>query len=186
MKPFIVILFSTILSLVANAQTGIYDTYEDFKKDNMRVMKDVARANYAMGKYTIVFEDNDGKDVKVKAKNIWGFKYNGHLFRTDHVGNIAMVVVQDDFVYYENGGAHLQMLRTKKNEGDFTSGYGCYLSKDLGSGMTPLPGATISDARKMYKNFKEDNPQYEELYECIGKRTNYEHVRKCVEQYVSK
>ena len=112
-----------------------------------------------------------------------GFKYNGHLFRTDHVGNIARVMATGDFIYYENGGAHLQMLRFNKNEGDFNSGYACYLSKDLSSDMCPLPSTTISDARKMFKNFKDKYPEYEELYECIGKRTNYEHVRECVQEY---
>jgi hypothetical protein len=186
MRKWIILLVFVTVSVLANAQTGIYDTYEDFKKDSLRTMKAIDRTSYSMGKYTIVFTDNNGKEEKVKAKTIWGFKYNGHLFRTDHVGNIALVILTGDFVYYENGGAHLQMLRFDKKEGDFSSGYACYLSKDLGSEMTPLPSAPISDAKKMYKNFKEKYPEYEKLYDCIGKRTDYLHVRECVQEYVQK
>ncbi len=182
MKKWILAFFLLAGSIAANAQTGFYYTYQDYLNDSIQSMSDISRVGHTLGRVNIIFENNKGKEEKVKASAMWGFMYKGHLFRSDKFGSVAMVVVQDSFIYYENGLAHLDMLRYNLKEGNFSAGYACYLSKDLGSEMCPVPSAPMSDARKLYKKFKEDHPQYAELFECIGKKTNYEHVRFCVQK----
>lgn len=41
----------------------------------------------------------------------------------------------------------------------------------------------VMGARKKLKKFKEENPQYDQLFDCIGKDYNYLNVRPCVVEF---
>jgi hypothetical protein len=50
--------------------------------------------------------------------------------------------------------------------------------------ITPLPDGPISDAKKLYKDFKENHKAYKKLYACIDEtKYNYIAVRECVKKF---
>lgn len=126
----------------------------------------------------------DQKKVKIHCKDIWGFSYKDALFRIDkNYSQPARVASSGKIIYYENGIAHLEMIRDNKEEGSFSIGYFCYVSKNLESELIPMPGSLISDARKKINKFKEENPEYKELFNCIEKNYNYLNVRPCITEF---
>jgi len=46
-----------------------------------------------------------------------------------------------------------------------------------------MPGEALSDARIRINKFKKENPQYQELFDCIEKSCNYLNVRPCISEF---
>src|SRR5690606_19129909 len=112
---------------------------------------------------------------------MWGFNYGDALFRIDKKhSQPTRVMNAGKIIYYENGIAHLSMIRDNSQSGSFSIGYYCYVSKNINSEMIPMPVRLISDARKRIKEFTEENPEYKNLFDCIEKNYNYFNVRPCV------
>lgn len=75
------------------------------------------------------------------------------------------------------------MVRNNAQKGEFIVGYYCYVSKSINSEMVPMPSQLVSNARGKIKKFKEENPEYEELFDCIEKEYDYRKVRPCVLEF---
>lgn len=126
----------------------------------------------------------DGATIPVKCEDIWGFSYEGAIFRIDpKYKQPALIWSMGKLIYYENGLAHLTLMRDEAKEAEVGLGYFCYVSKDLTSELVPMPGQKLSDAHKKIVKFKEENPQYRKLFDCIGDDYHYAYVRSCILAY---
>ncbi|GDX47328.1 hypothetical protein LBMAG25_01460 [Bacteroidota bacterium] len=107
------------------------------------------------------------------------------FFRIDKKYNQpTRVISTGKIIYYENGIANLSMLRDNSEIGAFKIGYYCYISKSIDSELIPMPqGQFNSDLRKKVTKFKEENPEYKELFDCIDNNYNYLSVRSCVVKF---
>lgn len=174
-----------IISLVVTAKVYsgkdtviVYTTYENYV-NKIGETYDKMVNYYGTIKMKITVSKN-ATETTIKCKEIWGFLYNGHLFRTDErTGQVGELIVKGKICYYENGIAHLEMIRNGTNHENFNLGYYCYVSKDLASKLAPFPSPEypISDANKQIKKFKRANPEYDDLFKAINNNYSYQNVR---------
>ncbi len=132
-----------------------------------------------MGQWTLFFE-KDGAKRKVKCKDIWGFTYKGILFRIDNEGNIPVrLMTEREVCYYENGFAHLRMLRDTSELAGFEYGNSAYLSKDIKGAIVPAIFPKDDD-RSASGKFRAAYPALEPLFMCIGATDDMTTIRQCV------
>ena len=132
-----------------------------------------------MGQWTLFFE-KDGAKRKVKCKDIWGFTYKGILFRIDAEGHIPVrLMTEREVCYYENGFAHLRMLRDTSELAGFEYGNSAYLSKDIKGAIVPAIFAK-DDERSASGKFRANYPTLEPLIMCIGEIDDMATIRQCV------
>lgn len=138
----------------------------------------------AMGQWTLLFE-KDGVKRKVKCKDIWGFLYKGVLFRINDEGPIPVRLMTEGVVcYYENGFAHLRMLRDDIEAATYDVGNAAYLSKDLRGPIVPAK-FKVDDTRSPSGRFRMEYPMLEPLYRCIAERDEMDPIRQCVVDFES-
>lgn len=162
----------------------VYKTYEDFNQKKGQDYDTYHSANSLGAKVTLVFI-HKGDKVKVKCGDIWGFRYRDALYRTDT--NYEMPVKLISFgrlCYYENGPAHLAMMKNGTNSAEFGIGAFCYASVDLRSEIFQFSGKK-SDGKKAREHFVAVDPIYAEYFDCLGFPGNNVPAshRKCVEQF---
>lgn len=138
----------------------------------------------AMGQWTLLFE-KDGVKRKVKCKDIWGFLYKGVLFRINDEGPIPVRLMTEGAVcYYENGFAHLKMLRDDLEIAPYEVGNAAYLSKDLKGQIVPARFQE-GELRSVSARFRTEYPMLEPLYRCIGEQAEMDPIRQCVVDFES-
>ena len=156
----------------------VYTTYQNYV-NKIGETYDKMVNYYGTIKMKITLSKN-AVETTIKCKEIWGFLYNGHLFRTDaRTGQVGELIVKGKLCYYENGIAHLEMIRNGTNHENFSLGYHCYLSKDLSSKLAPFANADHpdTDADKQMKKFKRANPEYADFFKALNKDYSYQNVR---------
>lgn len=166
------------------AELIIYNTYEDYiQKKGVLYDSEYWGWYHSVGKVTLIFKGK--QKVKVKCKKVWGFAYKGVLFRNHmEYGQPTRLISGNKIHYYESGMAHLSMAHNNSTSGLFPVGYYCYFSKTLDGLIIPIPKQqSLSTATKPFKKFKEQNPQYTSLFDCIGKDYDYIKIRSCVEKF---
>lgn len=169
------------LSYFTYGQTGVFKTYEDYAAGQMEAMQDNVRSPGTSFGVIYVFTTMDGGNKKYKAKEIWGFVYKGHLFRSDG-RDMAMLMDTGKVWYYLNGQASVGMLHSGKNYSVSVSGPPCHLSAPgINSEMYGMPLGPFD--QKDFKKMKKDHPEFEEIYKCMGPFSTYETTRKCVKQF---
>jgi hypothetical protein len=137
-----------------------------------------------MGQWTLLFE-KDGAKRKVKCKDIWGFLYKGVLFRINDEGPIPVRLMTEGAVcYYENGFAHLRMVRDGLEVATYDVGNAAYLSKDLKGPIVPAR-FKVDDTRSVSSRFRTEYPMLEPLYRCIGEGEQMDPIRQCVVDFES-
>jgi hypothetical protein len=170
-------------TLIANSQITVYTSYDDFINKKGKTYEGFQYHTATNKNFKLLFK-SDGKKTVISCKDIWGFTYKDVLFRVDRTDNQPARVVSDEkIVYYENGGAHIKMLKNYSSEAEISFGYFCYLSRDLTSDFVPMPAFLANKSRQGYNSFKEKNPQYKELFDCIEKDYDYKKVRICIEEF---
>ncbi len=119
----IILLFHFTLAGMA-AQTAksiiLYESYEDYLnaqgKETVGDFKLLSNISL-LGAKSLIFNRREGdnerpRKVKVNCKKLWGFVYNGLLFRIDSESKIPYFLKSEgSFYYYENGLATLHLLR---------------------------------------------------------------------------
>ena len=170
-----------------------------FGQDTIIVFKDYASYTAMTGEHynkmlgytngvvnvNLILQQN-GIETKKKCKEIWGFLYNGNLFRTDiRTGQVAKLISKGKICYYENGIAHLKMIRDKTTSETFSIGYYCYVSKNLETKLAPFPSpeVQVSDASKQLRKFKKENPEYDPLFKTMNKPYQYYEVKQRISEY---
>lgn len=113
-----------------------------------------------MGNATLLLKKN-GEKAKFQCTDIWGFTYNSALFRiSPAIGQPMLVTSIGKLCYHENGLAHLRMIESGDDYAFFEVGQYFNLSKDLNSEV-------IYEYEKYLKKFRDENPEYKDVYECI-------------------
>jgi hypothetical protein len=179
------------------AQALIYKTYEDFRAGKPEVIDNIKKAWWQADSFgkQVVFEIEGEKKQKFKPKEFWGFTYKGKLFRSiyqDSQKDIACVADTGKIVLYFNGKASLQLLKEDANFGFMEPGSAeCYISVNLNSEIIGVHWNFNGEKKyaprktKYFNKFKENNPEYQTLYDCIGE-TYYAHEAKnCIQKFNS-
>ncbi|PCH96853.1 MAG: hypothetical protein COB85_03235 [Bacteroidetes bacterium] len=182
MKPIpksILILSIVLFPLITNAQVIVYKTYEDFQNKIGEKYDD-----YKSGGYKRIVLMKDGKKVRLDMKSMWGFTYEDALFRIHApYGQCVRVLALGKVCYYENGMAHLSMIKNKSKSGESLGGWHCYISKTISSELRPFPYTMVAKSRRDLNAFKAANSEYDRLFECIEKDYSYLNVRPCVDKF---
>jgi hypothetical protein len=139
-----------------NAQTGVYKTYEDYVNKNLISMDTII--DFEIGSFSgakITFLNSERKNETYKAKQMWGFVFVGHLFRSIGL-DIAEVIDTGKVCYYESGISHLRSIMDHTTSGYFRYGGTIYLSKNLNSKYYDT-----------YKKFCKENAEFNSLKDCL-------------------
>ena len=140
--------------------------------------------SYPGGNVRLFFIDQQGNKKKIACKNIWGFKYGDALFRTEpRSSQPARVMSLGEIVYYENGLAHLEMIRDNSTTGRSDLGYYSYISPNLKAPMTPLPNFGFSSKARRMRELLKIHPEYKPLFECLEKDYDLKTVIYCVIEF---
>lgn len=179
----LLLLFS--IPVFVTAQVIVYETLQDYQEDKGTSYDNCFGWSKIFGKYQIRLK-KDGKMVNVHCKKIWGFTYKDQLFRsTGESGKFGMLISERGVCYYENGVAHLDLLRFNKENINFPKDHFAYFSDNLGTELFPYDSGNI-------KYLKEVLPKHHDLFDCIkresrGKFFNatkeYVGVQGCVKNY---
>jgi hypothetical protein len=179
-KNFLLIILLTLSLQVFSKNDSIivFTTYENYV-NKIGESYDKMVNYYGTVKMKITVSKNN-KENTIECKKIWGFLYNGHLFRSEErTGQIGELIVKGKICYYENGIAHLEMIRNNTNHENFTLGYHCYISKDLSSKLVPFTSSDHpdADADKQLKKFKKANVEYADFFKALANDHSYQNVR---------
>ena len=182
-RHLLVTLLLCSLPEILSAQVILYRTFQDFQANIGEVYDDHMIAKISFIKVRLELKKN-GKDTLVDPKEHWGFRFRDALFRIEgKYKQPVRVISAGKIIYYENGPANIQMIMNESSSATIRIGYLTYLSKDLTSDIYPLPSSPVSDAKKWYKKFRKQYPEYQELYDCIDKSLSYEVNRKCISEF---
>jgi len=184
------ILLITILSIKLFSQDTIivFKDYASYTANTGEHYDKMLGYTNGVIKVNLILQKN-GIETKIKCKEIWGFLYNGYLFRTDiRTGQVAQLISKGKICYYENGIAHLKMIRDKTTHEEFSIGYYCYVSKNLETKLAPFPSpdVQVSDANKQLRKFKKENPEYNALFKTMNKPYRYYDVKQRILEYEKK
>jgi len=185
MKLLLLILAFLVISYSSFSQTGLFRTYEDYQNNNIEKVNSMSHVSYSGGRYRMHYKDSTGKKDKLKYSDVWGFMYEGHLFRSEtRAEGFVRVITQGKLIYYENAYFHLEALVEKKSIIQLSSMTSSsimmsYISTDLNSEIVIIPSLSIGVYQKAWKRFIKDNPKADDFFSCVGKKTNYFNLRSC-------
>ncbi|MBK9628794.1 MAG: hypothetical protein IPO56_14165 [Flavobacteriales bacterium] len=178
---------SLALALMAGAQAYLHVDADAYLKERTpdpfkpigEPVGDFVDLYPSLGQWTLLFI-KDGKERKVRCKDIWGFTYKGVLFRINDEGPIPVrLMVEGSLCYYENGMAHLIMQRDSTEIATFDIGHASYLSKDIKGAIVPAIFKD-GDTRSVSGRFRTEYPKMEALFNCIGTHDEMDPIRQCV------
>lgn len=119
MKSVFLLLFAFGTLLYAEP-VYVYRTFESYEKDSAEVHEEYRGWMQSMGR-TFIYTKKSGKKTSFKCKDVWGFKFYGHLFRIDRRWNIPVKLVNCDTICsYENGFIWLSIAGGNKKFEDYT------------------------------------------------------------------
>lgn len=182
MKNFILLLIIFSSSLIYS-QVTVYLTYEDFKNQKGVQYDDYKNYLASIGKSYVTFI-KDGKNYKIACdKKMWGFVYKNTLFRVfPKYRQPVRLISNGKICYYENGFAHLSMLKTGKNSGQAQGEYSVlsFFSAKINSPIVPFKG---TDERSESGALFNSDPKYKQLSGCLKKYMDISSVRYCVDSF---
>ncbi|HEY0977011.1 MAG TPA: hypothetical protein VGE21_06030 [Flavobacteriales bacterium] len=168
-----------LIGLYGSAQTVLYRTRAEHLAGKGEERGNVLDVMPAMGRLVLVLETPGGRE-RVPCKDLWGFTYQGVLFRIEPGSGLPVrLMSHHTLCYYENGLAHLTMQRERTEAATFEFGDAAYLSTDLDGTIVParFRGKDIPVASR---RFDAAHPELESLITCIGAGAELEHIRQCV------
>lgn len=183
-----VVLFLFNNYLFAQRDVILYSTYSDYVNQTGEVHNGDFGSRVFTEGITIKLKDKKTKKkLKFKCKDYWGFEYAGALFRTNQKTDLPhrVIVIVDDFVYYENGIAYINYYAHGHKYAMFPRGLSySSVSKNLESVIHRLPLSGLSKlTNRSFKRFREENPNVEPLFECIDGKFKYKNIRRCVTDF---
>jgi hypothetical protein len=179
---FMVVPMWLLGSVPACAQAVVFDSYADYVAEQGREAGEFVDAFPVLGRFTFEFEQ-DGRRQRVRGQDIWGFTYRGVLFRIHHHAAMPMrLMARGEVCYYENGFAHLDMQRDRKEAGFYEHGYQACLSTDLEAPMVPA-SFSEEEAPPEATAFCTARPALRHLCGCIGAGQDIGRTRQCVVDY---
>lgn len=171
------VIFNGALSF-AQPEAVLYPTYAAFERDSGEVVGTYVDLLPASGKNMLVFKTATGRR-KVQCDEVWGFRYKDVLFRIESERHLPVrLMTKGGVCYYENGPAHLRMLRDAKEVDFYELGDPSYLSRNL---QEEIVRAVFAEGDQTSSGrFREAHPQLEPLFTCLGDRDELDHTRQCV------
>lgn len=185
MKKLLFTLSLLLVTFIANSQAQIiiFRTFEDFQNENGEELDSYRHTITSMGNVNMVFKKGR-KKVKINTKEFWGLIYKDALFRIDKKARQPVRLISvGDIMYYENGSAHLTMLKDNTNQGFFSKGSSCSVSKSINSEIINIPKLLSSSNEDPFNKFMKDNPDSSDLFECMKDDLEIQNVRKCVQEF---
>ncbi|HRF79898.1 MAG TPA: hypothetical protein PL070_07400 [Flavobacteriales bacterium] len=172
----------TISAQDEGPEVTMFSTYEDFAAKNGRNYQYFTAFQQVMGKVNLLLQHN-GEKEKLKCADIWGFRYRDALFRIDHrYEHPVKLISYGNMCYYENGPAHLTMMRTGSSTADFSLGAYCYVSVDLKDELFQFSGLK-KDAKNAREHFEQKDPMYRSYFDCVGHTNSVSTHRDCITQF---
>jgi hypothetical protein len=177
-------LASSCINKVA-AQVTVYKTYDEYK-NNTGKEYDNSYGYYGMsgsdafGGFIVYFNNEKSGKLEIKCGQVWGFKYDGRLFRTGPKDAPFWVRKIGKLCFYGNGHDELPKIRGGSESNVILAGAEDYVSKDLQSKLVVFP---IHDLKKLPAALKEARrqfPEANELLDCIGAATISEDIDDCI------
>ena len=180
-----IVLFSFLIAITnGTAQEKgviIFKSFEDYQNGiGEKFVGDFRLRSYSHSflDKTLIFKNQEEpkNKIKVYCHNIWGFSFNGLLFRIDKSGNTPLCVsFQGKYCYYENAISmlhHLVMHDTNEPQLEWdlnrygareasSWGYLAYISESINSDIFNI--STQFHFKKLLKK----QPQFREVYSCI-------------------
>jgi hypothetical protein len=182
MKNILLILLIFSSSLIYS-QVTVYATYEDFKNQKGIEYDDFKNYLASIGGTSIYLIKN-GKTHKIKCnKNIWGFVYKDALFKVfQKYRQPVRLISQGKICYYENGFAHLTILKTGRSSGQAQGSNSVlsFFSASLNSPIVPFKG---TDERSESGQLFNSDSKYKQLSGCLKKYMDIDFVRGCVSNF---
>lgn len=176
-----VLCFSAVLTGtfgLAQSDAVLYPTYAAFERDTGEIVGTYVDLIPSFGRHILVFKSDEGRR-KVACDEVWGFRYKDVLFRIEGEGHLPVrLMTRGGVCYYENGPAHLRMLRDGKEVDFYELGEPSYLSRNLQEGIVRAVFAEGDQGSS--GRFREAHPQLEPLFTCLGDRDELDHTRQCV------
>lgn len=193
LKQIRLILFFTVFLISAeeifpqsisfNVPTGVFATHSDYVQHKIKPMDDFVMLVDTLGSFFIIFEKK-GKKQKVECSKVWGFQYKFKLFRCNGAKHPpARVISNGKITYYENGPAHLDMLKNETSEAHFSEGAYCYFSVNLLGNMLEMPSKFSREVYGDVEKFKTKHKQYKKLFSCIETNYNPAKIYDCVKAF---
>lgn len=178
----ILLLAYILTSYLSHGQVTVYYTYEDFKNEKGENYSDYG-GFFISGAVTLTFI-KDKKKHKIKCKDMWGFTYKDAFFRTDEFNKVpARLMSFGKIFYYENGLAHLNMLKNNTDSGSTPSSFMFFFSKSLETPVVACTSYRASGSHIIYQQFKDDYPEYKVLFDCINDNYHVDTARRCVSSF---
>jgi hypothetical protein len=180
---FLFILLSSFCVLSSYAQVQVYTTQAEYENGGGTMYTDYLKWSGSGDNVTITFSDN-GDKVKIKCADMWGFTYKDELFRTAKVNKgaqLGMLMSKGKVYYYENGVAHLRILKHGGEQFEIygADGYGImyYFSASETSDLVVIRLPFDNKKMDLYEFIS--RPEYKELYDC-GVTNGLLVIRDCV------
>jgi hypothetical protein len=151
----ILLLIIFIASLSASAASGVYLTYDDFKKGNL-IKADEGTFDYKDFARNVIMKVGGVKKTYAN-KNIWAFLYNDNLYRTMYDPQLpptsCKLLVAGKYCYWQFGGNSAVTVTTENMTREFIS-YG------VGG-----EGFLVWSAARMSKDLKKQ-PELKPVLDC--------------------
>lgn len=146
-----------VISTYAQKLT-VYNSYQDYTDKRGDIYDEYDNLSTSFSGYTLRLYKGEEK-VKVLCRDIWGFEYGGNLFRIadSKSGFPCMLRSSGKVCYYENGTAHINMIRDKSKNGQTIQGGIYYISETITSSIEPLS----------MKKIKQTDPS---IIECLKEK----------------
>lgn len=185
MKTALLALILGFTAFWATPETDLkmYKTYQDYLNDSGEeyTFKRLYWPS-AVGIGLMAYKDD--KKVQLDGNDYWGYKFKDALFRFDHRYNQPVRVLSvGKIVYYENGQSHMNMVEHNIPSSSFRYGFYCYISKDLTTDVIPLSTYSAFGTKGKIADFRKEYPEYNEFFECLGRKYEYEKARKCLDDF---
>lgn len=179
MKPFFLLIALCFAPYLTTAEVIVYNTYQDYIADKGDHYQEFVK--YKGNKIVVA---NEGTSESIKCSTIWGFKYSNALFRIYPEQNKpACLISEGKICYYENGYAHLGLLKDGHYDVFYVSGSQCYFSLSINSQMMAATGPPTAGNKKKMRQMIQEKPQVENLFNCIRKSFEPDITGPCVKAF---
>ena len=170
------ILFALLFAWASGrSQDKVFKTYEQYVNNTDKEVGKLISGFEGYNKVKLVFEDPAGGKLHYSAREIWGFTYEGQLYRSTGT-QFGMLQDSGTICCYVNAVGILSVT------GRYGVNWSDYLVSVGGMGGK-LYGLTAGNGmRKDLPALKKDHPELEEFYACV-KNKYQELVPRCVKNY---
>jgi len=175
MKRPTILLLLLFVCACGNSQDKVFKKYQDYLTNTGKEIGKFVWAYETYNKVKLVFEDPAGGKLRYSANEIWGFTYEGQLYRSTGT-QFGKLQDSGTVCCYVNGVGMLSRI------GKYAINWSDYLVSVGGMGGK-LYGLTAGNGlRKDLPALIKDHPELEEFYTCV-KNKYQELVPRCVKIY---